>query len=54
VFVVLGIKPRTLHMLGKFFTSELCPQPLVSETRSCYVAQSGLELSILLTLPPEC
>jgi hypothetical protein len=38
----------------KAFTTELHPQPLVFETGSRYIAQIGLELKILLPLPPEC
>lgn len=50
-FAVLGIKPRTLFMLGRHSTTELCSQPLFcsvfcfSEVES-YVAQAILELTL--------
>lgn len=41
-------------MLGKCSTTELHPQPLPPfESGSCYVAQSGLELVVLLILKCE-
>jgi hypothetical protein len=40
------------------FSMSLSPSVSLSlsffKTGSCYVAQAGLELSILLSLPPEC
>lgn len=52
-FLVLRIKLRSLH-IGKYSSSELYSQPLfVFDSRStCYIAQVGLELLILLPLFP--
>jgi hypothetical protein len=53
-----GIESRTLHVLDKYCTTKLHPQPLFIyfyffEAESHSVTQAGLELKILL-LPPEC
>jgi hypothetical protein len=60
--MVLGIESRDLHMLGKHSITELYPQPSllvlkrfftsciylsILKTESHYVAQTGLELTIL-------
>lgn len=33
---VMGIEPRTLHILGKYSPTELCSQPLVFEIVSAF------------------
>jgi hypothetical protein len=44
--VVVGFDPRALHMLHKHSTIDLHLQLLIFETRSSYVAQDSLELTM--------
>lgn len=65
-FLMLGIEPSALNMLGKLFPTELHPQPqffvLVCFLRhyiaktgfSRYATQARFELAVLLPQPPNC
>lgn len=56
--VVLGTEPRASHMLGKCSTTELHSQTYLLSTfyfeiGAYKVVQAGLQLDILLPLPPK-
>jgi hypothetical protein len=47
------IRPRELQ-LGCFISVSFFFLFVFFDTRTCYVAQAGLELALLLPSPPEC